>query len=211
MQYIYPFVVSFIFILFSELGDKTQILVLSFSTKNKASYILIGVALGTLLSHGLAIIFGSKLGILGNEHFIYYLKLFTYLSFILFGILGFVKLRKSSLSNSEIQSTEKSAKSHFIKLLSSMTQNCILVVAFSIAIGELGDKTFLASLGLGIEYPLLKLPLILGSVCGMVTSNSIAIFFGKWIGTKFSNNMIEILSNIIFLLFGFVGIVGILV
>ena len=74
MQYIYPFIISFIFIFFAELGDKTQILVLSFSTKNKATNILLGVALGTLFSHGLAIVFGSHLGVIENDNFIYYLK-----------------------------------------------------------------------------------------------------------------------------------------
>ena len=58
-----------------------------------------------------------------------------------------------------------------------MFKNCIFIVALAIAVGELGDKTFLASIGLGIEYPFFKLPLILGSICGMVTSDSIAIFF----------------------------------
>ena len=81
MQYIYPFIISFIFIFFSELGDKTQILVLSFSAKNKANNILLGVALGTLFSHGLAITFGSQLGIIQNDNFIYYLKLLTYCTF----------------------------------------------------------------------------------------------------------------------------------
>ena len=86
MQYLYRFIISFIFILFSELGDKTQFLVLSFSARNKASHILLGVALGTLLSHGIAIIFGSHLGIIGNEIFVNYLKFFTYCSFLAFGI-----------------------------------------------------------------------------------------------------------------------------
>ena len=74
MQYLYTFVISFIFIFLSELGDKTQILVLSFSTKNKASNILLGVALGTLLSHGLAIIFGSHIAQIGSTDFILILK-----------------------------------------------------------------------------------------------------------------------------------------
>ena len=61
MNYIYPFFISFILIFVSELGDKTQLLVLSFSTKDKAKNILLGVAIGTFFSHGLAILFGSKL------------------------------------------------------------------------------------------------------------------------------------------------------
>jgi len=208
MQYIYPFIISFIFIFFSELGDKTQILVLSFSTKNKSLNILIGVALGTLLSHGLAITFGSQLGIIGNDTFIYHLKFFTYCTFLLFGIIGFIKLKRAA---SVEDSTEIDTKSRLINFLSSLIKNCIFIVAISIAIGELGDKTFLASIGLGVQYPLLKLPLICGAICGMVASNSIAIFFGKWLSNKFSASTIEILSNTIFILFGILGLVGLVI
>ena len=87
MQYLYTFIISFIFIFLAELGDKTQILVLSFSAKNKSTNILLGVALGTLFSHGLAIVFGSHVSIISNDNFIYYLKFITYCTFLLFGII----------------------------------------------------------------------------------------------------------------------------
>ena len=90
MNFIYPFIISFMLVFFSELGDKTQLLVLSFSTKDKAKNILLGVAIGTFFSHGLAVLFGSKLGSLGNQSFIYYSKIITYASFLLFGIIGFI-------------------------------------------------------------------------------------------------------------------------
>ncbi len=205
MQYIYPFVVSFIFIFLSELGDKTQILVLSFSARNKTHHILLGVALGTLLSHGLAITFGSKIGTIDNDNFVFYLKLFTYCTFLIFGFIGFLTAKKSVSTET---TSETDSESHIIKFLSTLTKNCTLLVACAIAVGELGDKTFLTSIGLGIEHPNFKIPLILGSICGMVASDSIAIFFGKWLGSKFSNNIIEILSNSIFILFGVIGILG---
>ena len=44
--------------------------------------ILLGVALGTFFSHGLAILFGSKLASFSQASFQFYLKLFTYFSFI---------------------------------------------------------------------------------------------------------------------------------
>lgn len=62
MHSLYSLVISFLLIFLSELGDKTQILVLSFSTKLKTFTILIGVALGSFFSHGVAILFGSFLG-----------------------------------------------------------------------------------------------------------------------------------------------------
>lgn len=205
MLYIYPFIISFIFIFLSELGDKTQILVLSFSAKNKTANILLGVALGTLLSHGLAILFGSQIGMIDNANFIYYLKLFTYFTFLIFGIVGFIISKKFASATSN---TESNSKSCIIKFLNSLTKSATLLVAFSIAIGELGDKTFLASIGLGIDHPNCKTSLICGSICGMVASDSIAIFFGKWLGSKFSTYTIEFLSNLIFILFGIIGILG---
>lgn len=77
-----------------------------------------------------------------------------------------------------------------------------------IIVGEIGDKTFLASLGLGLEYPNYKLSLIFGSISGMVLSNSIAIFFGKLLGNKLKPTIVEFLSNIIFIIFGLIGFVN---
>ena len=208
MYLIYPFLISFALIFFSELGDKTQILVLSFSTKKKATHILLGVALGSLLSHGVAIIFGSSVANLGNDVFVFYLKFITYLSFIVLGIFGFVHSQKDNTPKNI--STRNNSKSHFISFINSLTRNCVLLVACSIAIGELGDKTFLASIGLGIQYPLYKVSLICGAICGMLLSDSIAIFFGKWLGSKIPASTIEFLSNIIFLTFGICGLVGLL-
>ena len=198
MDFVYPFLVSFILIFISELGDKTQLLVLSFSTKDKAKNILLGVALGSLLSHGIAIFFGSKLGSFQNETLQFYLEIFTYISFLLFGILGFIPEKEDDTS---------SPKTSFFQKISNFKLNYVFIIALNIAIGELGDKTFLASVGLGLQYPDSKLPLVLGVVLGMVASNSIALFFGKFLGNKFNPKLIEFLSNLLFVLFGVVGLV----
>ena len=208
MQFLYTFIISFIFIFFSELGDKTQILVLSLSGKHKAFNILLGVVLGTLLSHGLAITFGSQISNIGNIYFITILKFITYITFLVFGFFGFWKLKK--INDTPI-STKTHSTSTIIKFINSLTKNCILIVALTIAIGELGDKTFLASLGLGIQYPLYRFSLILGSIFGMVISDSIAIFFGKIISKKVSSNTIDIISNTIFIIFGIVGTLSVLI
>ena len=199
MNFIYPFIISFMLVFFSELGDKTQLLVLSFSTKDKAKNILLGVALGTFFSHGLAILFGSKLGSLENQSFIYYSKIITYASFLLFGIIGFIPKKHKN------NDTENEKSNSLLHKITNIKINYIFIIALSIIIGELGDKTFLASLGLGLEYPNYKLSLICGSISGMVLSNSIALFFGKLIGNKLDSNIIEFISNCIFIIFGVIG------
>lgn len=202
MTLIYTFFISFIIVFISELGDKTQLLVISFSSKSKTKIILIGVAIGTFFSHGLAILFGSKIGSINNEIFHLYLKVFTYISFLLIGIIGFIPKKEINDRNEK--------KSNLLKNLSSSI-NYIFIIAISIVIGELGDKTFLASLGLGFQYPSYKISLVLGSICGMVSSSFLAISFGKFLGNRFNKNLIENLSNIIFIVFGIIGLFSIFI
>ena len=201
MNFLYTLLLSFAIIFFAELGDKTQIMVLSFSTKSKIKHILLGIALGTFLSHGLAILFGSQLGSIHNENVSYYLNILTYISFILFGIFGFISMKNTSLDNIE------NHKTSLISKLCNLKINYIFIIAFCILVGELGDKTFLSSIGLGIQYPEYKISLIIGSILGMVCSNLLAIIFGKLLSMKFHQNIIEIISNSLFIIFGIIGLI----
>ena len=198
MSCIYPILIAFLLVFISELGDKTQFLVLSFSSKLKASTILIGVALGSFFSHGIAILFGSSIGLLENEFLHNSLQIATYISFIVFGIISFLPKKE------EIRDEKKDS---LIKKLSRFGIGYIFIIALSIAIGEIGDKTFLASLGLGISYPNSKLFLIIGAILGMVASDTIAILFGKFLSSKVPDCFIEKLSGILFIIFGVVGFI----
>ena len=157
MDLIYPFFIAFSMVFVSELGDKTQLLVLSFSGKNKTFKILLGVAIGSFFSHGLAILFGSS-----------------------------------------------------IHLLDNLNISCTFIIALCIMIGELGDKTFLASIGLGVQYPHSKVFLILGAICAMVACDFIAILFGKFLNKHVSESAMQKFSGVLFLIFGMVGLFSML-
>ena len=198
MNFLYPFFVAFLLVFISELGDKTQLLVLSFSNKTKPFFILLGVALGSFFSHGIAILFGSSIGLLENDFIHNLLEFVTYLSFILLGIFSFFQK-----SNSE----NDSKKEGFLRKVSSIGLGYIFIIAFSIVIGELGDKTFLASLGLGIRYPTYKVSLVLGAVTGMVVADSLAIIFGKLLNKYISESSMQKFSGVLFLIFGIIGFI----
>ena len=196
LEFIYPFFISFILVFISELGDKTQLIALSFSSKLKFYVIILGVALGSFFSHGIAILFGSFLGNIENPIFQNILKIITYTSFIIFGIITI----KQKSSDENISSKNNSIMKKNISY--------ILFIAFSIAIGELGDKTFLASIGLGIQYSCFKIVLICGAILGMIVSDSIAIIFGKLLSKKVPDNIINLCSGLLFLIFGFIGFIN---
>lgn len=202
MELLYPFFISFFLVFISELGDKTQLLVLSFSNKTKSIMILLGVAIGSFFSHGIAILFGSSLSLLGNESFKTILEIITYLTFLLFGIFSFIPKKDEK---------ENIKKESFLKKLSSIGLGYVFIIAISIIIGEFGDKTFLASLGLGISYPNYKLSLILGAILGMVVSDSIAIIFGKFLNKYISENLMQKLSGVLFLIFGILGFINLFI
>lgn len=199
MEFIYTFCLAFILIFLSELGDKTQLLVLSFSSKSKTKNILLGVALGAFFSHGLAILFGSRVSELANPKVSYFLSIFTYISFILFGILGFIFKKKDNDLND--------GNFDLLKKISKFKLNYVFIIAISIFIGELGDKTFLSSLGLGLQYPDFKLSLILGCIFGMVASNAFSIAFGKLLLCKLKPETVEFFSNLAFIVFGILGLI----
>lgn len=201
MELLYPFLIAFLFVFISELGDKTQLLVLSFSSKIKPVFILFGVAIGSFFSHGIAILFGSSIGLLQNEWLHQLLEIVTYSTFLLFGIFSFLPKKEEKGS---------SKKESFLTKLSSLGIGYVFMIAFSIMVGELGDKTFLASLGLGISYPSYKISLILGAILGMVVSDSIAIIFGKLLNQYISESLMQKLSGVLFLIFGSIGFITML-
>ena len=194
----YPFLIAFIMVFIAELGDKTQLLILSFAGSVKTKKILLGIALGSLFSHGLAILFGSSLMTLNNQHFQEILKTITYLSFILIGIVSLIP-KKESVSENQ--------KHSILNKILNLNISYTFIIALSIFIGEFGDKTFLSSIGFGIEYPTHKLMLVLGAILGMLASDSISIICGKFLSTCISEEKIKKISGVLFLIFGILGFI----
>ena len=198
MNYIYPFIISFAMVFISELGDKTQLLVLSFSGKDKTYKILLGVAIGSFFSHGIAILFGSHIGLLENEFWHNAIQIVTYVSFLLMGIISLLPKR-------EALTMDDDKKDGIFYKLTHLKINYCLLIALCIIIGELGDKTFLASIGLGIQYPSFKISLIVGAISAMVVCDFIAILFGMFLNKYVSESVMQKISGVLFILFGLIG------
>ena len=127
------------------------------------------------------------------------LEIITYSSFLLVGVLSLISKKE------KIDSEDK--KDNVMKKILRLKINYTFIIALSILVGELGDKTFLASLGFGIQYPNHKIMLVAGAIAGMIASDSIAILSGKFLSNFISQEKMQKFSGILFLIFGISGFV----
>jgi Ca2+/H+ antiporter, TMEM165/GDT1 family len=172
------------FILMAEMGDKTQILALAFATKYKVQKVLLGVFIGSLLNHGLAVILGTYLSSvipLGT------IRLVAACSFICFGLWS-LKAEKGE--------EEEDSKERF---------GPVFTVAAAFFIGELGDKTQLTAITLSTNSPY-PVFILMGTVLGMIVTSAIGIFVGSRLGKKIPEFTMKLVSSSIFIFFGVVGL-----
>ena len=166
-------------IFIAEMGDKTQILSMAFATKFKIRQILIGVALGAALNHGLAIAFGTLL-----SRYVP-LELLQLLAGGLFIFFAFWSLQAQEAEEEDVKSA----------------YGPVLTVALAFFLGELGDKTQLTALTLsaGARSPLL---ILAGTVSGMVLTSLIGILVGIKLGDKIKELHLKIGAFSVFMFFG---------
>ncbi|BEP28579.1 TMEM165/GDT1 family protein [Helicovermis profundi] len=167
-------------IFFAEMGDKTQFLAIAFATKYPIKKILLGVGIGAFLNHGLAMLLGRILVkfVSGN--------IITLTAGLMFIYFAFMSLK---IDDDETKNT-------------TTKYGAIITVSLAFFLGELGDKTQLAALGLSLNSSYVPF-VLLGTVTGMVLTSAIGIFIGLKLGKKIPEDKLKFSSFLMFLLFGF--------
>lgn len=171
---------SFFLIFMAEMGDKTQILALTFATQFQVKKVLMGVFVGVLLNHTIAVILGVYLSKLISLNIIQVIAGFTFIIFSLWTI-------KIDNDHEEDNNNRKYGP--------------ILTVALAFFIGELGDKTQLTAVTLSVDavFPIFVL---MGTVIGMVLTSGVGIFIGSKLGKKIPEFTIKMIAAVIFMIFG---------
>jgi putative Ca2+/H+ antiporter (TMEM165/GDT1 family) len=164
-------VVSFGVIFVAELGDKSQLMALTFATRFKPVPVLIGITIATALVHLASVGIGCGLGATLPTGWI---SLIAGLAFLAFGAWT---LRGDVLTEEERQKAERS------------TRSAILAVGVAFFLAELGDKTMLATITLATKYGWFGT--WLGSTVGMVAADALAILVGRLLGRKLPEKTIR--------------------
>jgi len=173
------FIQAVTLIFFAEMGDKTQILAMAFATKYRVRTVLIGIFIGSLLNHGIAVALGSSLP---NIIPISTLQIIAGFSFVAFSLWTLKVDEDDDVSQKR-------------------SYGPIVTVAVAFFIGELGDKTQLTAIILSTDaqFPLL---ILLGTVTGMVITGGLGIYVGSKLGSKIPEFTIKMVSATVFMLFG---------
>lgn len=172
---------AFLFIFMAEMGDKTQILAMTFATQYNVGKVLLGVFIGSLLNHGIAIALGSYLG---NMIPLNNVQIIAGVLFVLFGIWGLWDIND--------EDKEESTKRNI---------GPVLTVSLAFFIGELGDKTQLTAMTLATDA-ISPVFILFGTVTGMIVTSGLGIFVGRKLGEKIPEIWIKISSSFIFMFFG---------
>ncbi|HHT89771.1 MAG TPA: TMEM165/GDT1 family protein [Firmicutes bacterium] len=167
-------------IFIAELGDKTQILAMAFALQFSLRQVLAGVALGSLLNHGLAVVIGAYLAHIIPLSAVRLGSAFLFLGFGLWTLW------------SRDEGDQGAAKS---------SGHPILVVTLAFFLGELGDKTQLTAIALAssASFPF---AILVGTVLGMVITSFVGIFIGTKLGERIPDFAMKLLSGAVFIGFG---------
>ena len=173
---------AFAVIFIAELGDKSQLMALTFATRFPAVPVLIGIAAATALVQGLSVLIGGVLGAVIPTRVV---TLIAALAFIAFGIW-------TLQGDTETDDEERR--------VAQPTHHVVLTVGSVFFLAELGDKTMLATATLATRANLFGT--WLGSTLGMVAADALAIGLGHLLGSRLPDRTIRIAAAVSFFVLG---------
>jgi putative Ca2+/H+ antiporter (TMEM165/GDT1 family) len=181
------FWVSFGIIFVAELGDKSQLMAMTFAARYRALTILAAITVATMLVHLASVVVGGVLGAALPTNAISVLAGIAFLGFAVWTARG------DELDDSEQALAARSQRS------------VLLTVGGAFFLAELGDKTMLATVTLAADHGLVGT--WLGSTLGMVAADALAIVVGQQLGARLPERTIRFAATVLFAAFGVLLIV----
>ena len=180
------FLLSTAVIFVAELGDKSQLMAMTFAARYRARDVLIGITVATLIVHLASVWIGVLVGsAFGESQGV--INIVAGAAFVLFA--GWT-LRGDELTDEEAEKARRA------------TGMAILAVGTAFFLAELGDKTMLATVTLATHEEWFGT--WIGSTLGMVLADALAIVVGAVLGRHLPERAVRYGAAASFVLFGLV-------
>lgn len=180
----YAFLLSTAVIFVAELGDKSQLMAMTFASRYRARDVLIGITVATAIVHLFSVALGAWVG----DAFADYQGAISIVAGIAFLIFAAWTLRGDELTEEEANKARTASGA------------AILAVGVAFFLAELGDKTMLATITLATQEGWLGT--WIGSTLGMVAADALAIAVGAVLGRKLPERVIKYGAAALFAIFG---------
>ena len=172
---------SFGVVFLAELGDKSQLITMTYALRFRWWVVLTGVGVAAFLVHGLSVTIGHFLGLTLPDRPIAFAAAITFLGFAVW------TWREGGDDEDGVQTVPEP---RFV----------LLAVISSFVLAELGDKTMLATVALASDHNWAGV--WIGATAGMVLADGVAIAVGEMLHRRLPERLLQILASLLFLLFG---------
>jgi len=187
---VYAFLLSTAVIFVAELGDKSQLMAMTFATRYRARDVILGITAATAIVHLASVGIGALIG----DAFADYQGWVQILAGVAF--LGFAAW---TLRGDELTEEERSKAR-------TSTGAAIIAVGIAFFLAELGDKTMLATITLATQHGWFGT--WIGSTVGMVAADALAILVGALLGRKLPERVIKYAAATAFAVFAVLLVVS---
>jgi putative Ca2+/H+ antiporter (TMEM165/GDT1 family) len=164
----------------AELGDKSQLITMTYALRYRWWVVLSGVGIAAFLVHGVSVTIGHFLGLTLPERPIAFAAAIAFLGFALW------TWREGS-ADDEVTAVKEP---RFV----------LLAVISSFVLAELGDKTMLATVALASDNNWAGV--WIGATVGMVLADGVAIAAGRVLHKRLPERLLHVMAALLFLLFG---------
>jgi putative Ca2+/H+ antiporter (TMEM165/GDT1 family) len=166
----------------AELGDRSQLITMTFALRYRWWVVLSGVAIAACTVHAFSVAVGHFLGATLPARPMAFASAFAFLIFALW------TWRESASSGDENVSPVREPRF------------ALLTVVSSFVLAELSDKTTLATLTLASDHDWVGV--WIGSTLGMILADGLAIGAGMLLHQRLPERLLHALASLLFLLFG---------
>ncbi|NVM53976.1 MAG: TMEM165/GDT1 family protein [Candidatus Helarchaeota archaeon] len=191
------FLISFGLIFLAELGDKTQLMVITLSTHEKSPF---WVGFSSSIGISLVAIIGIILGFSASIFIpIFWIKIVGVIIFFVFGIFAFKKIKKN---RNRFEIEEEDTVQVQDKSQTKINSKFFLPM-LSVFLMEFGDKTQIMTITLSANY-LAPIEVGLGAILSLSSLCFIGAYLGEFIARKLPKKWIDLGSGIFFIIMGII-------
>lgn len=174
--------VSLAVVFVAELGDKSQLITMTYALRHRWWVVLSGVGIAAMLVHGLSVAVGHFLGMALPARPIAFAASIAFLAFAVWTWRD----GRGGDDDEEVRVAEP--------------RYVVFAIVSSFVLAELGDKTMLATVALASDRNWAGV--WIGATIGMVLADGVAIAAGVFLHKRLPERFLHAMASVLFLLFG---------